>query len=502
MQEYVSGTHDWQYTGTFSSGLLPHSGNNVAAFLHQSSGTETKLVSPLLNLTTVTNPHLTFWHTQKNWSGDQDELRVYYKSTPTDTWQLLAEYTSDISTWTMDSIVLPNPSANYQIAFEATDGYGYGVLLDDITVKGTPIMKTVTATVNNALYGGVTGGGNYAMGTTATLTAVPSEDCEFVCWSNFETSPTISFVVFDDTTITATFTPIGQPMHILMVETQDELFGTTEGTGVYAENTDITVSATANENYQFKQWSDGVTDNPRTMQIISDSTIMAMFVPDTFMITAMSNDDVMGVVDGGGRYAYNTSVVLTANPNPYYTFSSWLDGDTNNPRTVLVTGNATYVANFNPVYFNVTVTSDDQNMGTVYGTDAYAHNTIATISAYPNTGYKFSHWNDNNTDNPRDILVTQDSSFVAYFIEDVGVDEVDMMESILVYPNPATSMVSINVDEVLKIEILDMNGRTLISKEHSNKIDISEIPDGVYTIKVVLPQGEAIRKIVKMASNR
>ena len=77
-----------------------------------------------------------------------------------------------------------------------------------------------------------------------------------------------------------------------------------------------------------------------------------------------------------------------------------------------------------------------------------------------------------------------------------------MMESILVYPNPATSMVSINVDEVLKIEILDMNGRTLISKEHSNKIDISEIPDGVYTIKVVLPQGEAIRKIVKMASNR
>jgi len=502
MQEYVSGTHDWQYTGTFSSGLLPHSGNNVAAFLHQSDGTVTKLVSPLLNLTTVTNPHLTFWHTQKIWSGDQDELRVYYKSSPTDTWQLLAEYTSDISTWTMDSIVLPNPSANYQIAFEATDGYGYGVLIDDITVKGTPIMKTVTATVNNVQYGSVTGGGSYAMGTLATLTALPNGDCEFVCWNNFETSSTISFIVFDDTTITATFTPEGQPMHILMVETQNELFGTTEGTGVYAENTDITISATANANYQFKQWSDGVIDNPRTMQIISDSTIMAMFVPDTFMITAVSNDDVMGAVDGGGRYAYNTSVVLIANPNPYYTFRSWLDGDTNNPRTVVVTGNETYIANFNPVYFNITVTSDNQNMGTVYGSDAYAHNTIATISAYPNTGYKFSHWNDNNTENPRDILVTQDSSFVAYFIEDVGVDEVDVMESILVYPNPAASMVSVNVDGVLKIDILDMNGRTLISKEHSNKIDISEIPDGVYTMKVVLPQGEVIRKIVKMASNR
>ena len=502
MQEYVSGTHDWQYTGTFASGLSPHSGNNAAAFLHQTNGTKTKLVSPLLNLTTVTNPHLTFWHTQKNWSGDQDELRVYYKSTPTDTWQLLAEYTSDISTWTKDSIVLPNPSENYQIAFEATDNYGYGVLLDNITIKGTPIMKNVTVAVNNAQYGSVIGGGSYAMGTTATLTATPNEDYGFVCWNNFETSSTISFVVFNDTTITATFTPEGQPMYILMVETQDGVMGTTDGTGVYAENTDITVSATANENYQFKQWSDGVTDNPRVMQLISDSTIMAMFVPDTFMITAMCNDDAMGTVDGGGRYAYSTSVVLTANPNPHHTFSSWLDGDTNNPRTVVVTGNATYVANFNPVYFNVTVTSDDPNMGTVYGSDAYAHNTIATISAYANTGYKFSHWNDNNTENPRDILVTQDSSFVAYFIEDVGVNEVDMLERIVVYPNPATSMVSINTNGVLKVDVLDMNGRTLISKEHSNKIDISEIPDGVYTIKVIMPQGEAIRKIVKMASNK
>ena len=504
MQEYMSGTHDWQYTGTFSggSGLSPHSGSSSAAFLHQATGSVTKLVTPLLNLTTVTDPHLTFWHAQKNWSNDQDELRVYYKSTPSDVWQLLAEYTGNISTWTLDSLPLPSPSANYQIAFEATDNFGHGVLIDDITVKGTPIIKTVTATVNNTQYGSITGGGSYAMGTMATLTAVPNEGYEFVCWNNFETSPTISFLVLDDTTVTATFTPIGQPMHILMVESQNETMGTTEGTGVYAENTDVTVTATANDNYHFKQWSDGVADNPRTMQLVSDSTIMAMFAPDTFMVTTMCSDDAMGTVDGGGRYAYNSSAVLTAHPNQYYTFSSWLDGDTNNPRTIIVTENKTYVANFAPVYFNITVTSDDENMGSVYGSDAYAHNTIASISAYPNTGYKFSHWNDNNTENPRDILVTQDSSFVAYFVEDIGVDEVDILESISVYPNPATSMVSINVDGVLKIDVFDMNGRTLISKEYSNKIDISEIPDGVYTIKVVMPQGEAIRKIVKITSNR
>lgn len=159
-------------------------------------------------------------------SGDQDELRVYYKSTPSDTWTLLAEYTNGISAWTKDSIALPSPSANYQIAFEATDGYGYGVLLDDITVKGTPIMRTVTTNVNNAQWGSVTGGGAHAMGTEVTLTAVPAEGCEFVCWNNYDPSLTVSFTVFADTTVSATFTPIGQAMHRLTVQAQDETMGT------------------------------------------------------------------------------------------------------------------------------------------------------------------------------------------------------------------------------------------------------------------------------------
>jgi len=54
----------------------------------------------------------------------------------------------------------------------------------------------------------------------------------------------------------------------------------------------------------------------------------------------------MGIVVGGGIYTEGDSVRLTAMPAEGYRFDSWQDGDTNNPRTIAVLGDATYTANF------------------------------------------------------------------------------------------------------------------------------------------------------------
>jgi PKD repeat protein len=98
------------------------------------AGYVTKLVSPALNLTLVSSPFLTFWHTQEYWAS-QDELRVYYKTSQNGTWNLLATYTSSIASWTRETIALPNASSAYFIAFESTVQAGYGVCLDDIMVS-------------------------------------------------------------------------------------------------------------------------------------------------------------------------------------------------------------------------------------------------------------------------------------------------------------------------------------------------------------------------------
>jgi hypothetical protein len=50
---------------------------------------------------------------------------------------MIAEYTSNIDTWTQRTLPLPALSGDYYIAFEATGQYGYGVCIDDIMINGT-----------------------------------------------------------------------------------------------------------------------------------------------------------------------------------------------------------------------------------------------------------------------------------------------------------------------------------------------------------------------------
>lgn len=53
-----------------------------------------------------------------------------------------------------------------------------------------------------------------------------------------------------------------------------------------------------------------------------------------------------GTVTGGGEYESGSTATLTATPNTGYKFKQWSDGNTSNPRTITVTGNATYTAEF------------------------------------------------------------------------------------------------------------------------------------------------------------
>lgn len=139
-QENVSGTTlAWKYQkGGQSSHPAAAHGGNYNAFLYKNSTTAsvTKLVTPALNVSSVTSPTLTFWHTQEAWSGDQDILKVYYKTSATGTWTLLATYSTSIAAWKQETIALPNGSSTYYIAFEGTAKYGYGVCVDDVNVAG------------------------------------------------------------------------------------------------------------------------------------------------------------------------------------------------------------------------------------------------------------------------------------------------------------------------------------------------------------------------------
>ena len=75
-------------------------------------------------------------------------------------------------------------------------------------------------------------------------------------------------------------------------------------------------------------------------------------------------------------------------------------------------------------------------------------------------------------------------------------------QRIQVYPNPATSQVTIHSlqDKPFSLVVTDLLGRTILSEYHSGSestIDVSRWPSGVYVIRIEQEEGVCVRKFVK-----
>ncbi|MCR4663990.1 MAG: leucine-rich repeat protein [Paludibacteraceae bacterium] len=67
------------------------------------------------------------------------------------------------------------------------------------------------------------------------------------------------------------------------------------------------------------------------------------------------------------------------------------------------------------VYYTLNLNVNSTGMGTVTGSGTYKKDSAATITAIANTGYEFSQWSDGNTDNPRQITMTENLTLTATF---------------------------------------------------------------------------------------
>ena len=124
--EIVSGTDGW----VVDPGYLIT--NNTAFFIWL--GEEARLVSRPLDISSVTQPTLTFKRRQPQGASDVDELSVWYRSSSNDNWQLLEYFPLPTEGWETEIVNLPNPSQNYQIAFVGMGYNAEGIYVDDVEV--------------------------------------------------------------------------------------------------------------------------------------------------------------------------------------------------------------------------------------------------------------------------------------------------------------------------------------------------------------------------------
>ncbi|MDR0971334.1 MAG: M6 family metalloprotease domain-containing protein [Bacteroidales bacterium] len=99
------------------------------------SGQDRKLISPILNLSLLSTPYLKFNYLIPQRGNYLDELKVLYRVSSLDNWQELKTITGNTNQWETDSILLPNKTNTYQIAFQSLLYGGYGVNIDNVIVS-------------------------------------------------------------------------------------------------------------------------------------------------------------------------------------------------------------------------------------------------------------------------------------------------------------------------------------------------------------------------------
>lgn len=125
---------------------------------------------------------------------------------------------------------------------------------------------------------------------------------------------------------------------LIKVQASDASGGTVSGKGVYKNDDQVTVTATANINagYEFKGWQENgqIVDGAGatyTFTASGDSTLTALFeVDEDYRVTLKTDPTDAGTVEGGGSYEDAPhSATVTATAKPGYYFIGWYeDGET------------------------------------------------------------------------------------------------------------------------------------------------------------------------------
>ena len=170
-QSYTTGTNSWIIaTGGYTNNYPPAAfdGAYNARLWMYGTSSETKLITPSMNLSTSGSATLTFYHAQTAFSNPippntpyQDKLSVYYRTSSSGNWTLLSTYPYEITGWQQETIALPNLSTTYYIAFGGYTNQGAGICLDKVVVtKKSPTTNWLSFNGAQTYTGNVAIGGS------------------------------------------------------------------------------------------------------------------------------------------------------------------------------------------------------------------------------------------------------------------------------------------------------------------------------------------------------
>ena len=463
-------------------------------------------------------------------------------------------------------------SINFTAVFEAgnPDSTTITYTVNDPTMgTTTPAPGTYTIYVGNSVEAAATANAGYELtswildftmnGTVYNIDTVNINDPDFANPINFGTLPQ-NLVDYGATlTVTAVFAPStpGTESLTFHLSINNPALGSINpnpGTYVVALNDSLVLSATPNAGINFDGWRISVGDqslgtiplNPFTIPVtpnnimLGEMTIVAMFNdgtsgPDSMTVIINTADVTMGTTSpapGIYNFAVGSESHIAAIPNEGYHNLYWIEyievagmsvSDTLYADTVILTVNpimaglvtsltAYFEADEPGVnYYNVNVSSANLAMGTVSSSTPYTHlaeNTVVTVTATPNTGYRFVNWTDGagnvvNATNPYTFTVTADITLIANFELIDAIEDITLAQSLSLMPNPADNYIELSINsnvEVKEAVVFNAFGQMIQTVQLNNnhaRIDLSNVASGMYFVRVNSKGVSATKKFIR-----
>ena len=215
-----------------------------------------------------------------------------------------------------------------------------------------------------------------------------------------------------------------------------------------------------------------------------------------YYVTIDIMPEIAGTLSGDGEYKKNDTCYIEIKSNLGYQFEALMEDDDTLTKqqcySFIVTSDRKLTAHFSeiPTYYQITAEATPMSGGVVEGSGQYLEGETCDLYITTNIGYIFEGLYENDTLVTNDTLysfeVKADRHLIAQFLYIESLTEIKK-DYFSIYPNPATDFIIINTEDVIMedVKIYDMTGKLVAVRclqPEDNRIDISEIPSGVYIV--------------------
>ena len=286
----------------------------------------------------------------------------------------------------------------------------------------------------------------------------------------------------------------------------NEAFGSV---AVEGDCSSSTLTATANNCYQFVSWNDGNTDNPRIVNLTSDTSFIATFEEINF------NAELTATICEGQTYTENGFNVSEAG---VYTQTLQTVNGCDSIVTLTVTelpiihtdltlsiceGTTLNFSGFNVSEAGVYT----QTHTAVNGCDSIVTLTVSvnptfdtTINATINAGETYAEFGFNESEAGtyvQNLQTVNGCDSTITLILDVNSSLMDVEHSELsFYPNPTNSKITFS-STIESIEVIDLTGRCILTFSNAREINIESLPSGAYYLRLTNNDKAIMRKVIK-----